>query len=90
MEEERTDCKLIKEECDETIDANYELQEKLADRDKVIAELRSELADLKQKSASARELPDAHDLLNQLKTKRKKSKTDLADIEEILAMIEES
>lgn len=64
------------------------LQGQLADRDKIIAEMRSELSDLKQKSAPARDLPDAADLLNQLKAKRKKSKTDLADIEAILAMIE--
>jgi len=64
------------------------LAEQLAERDAVIADLRSELADLKQKSAPARELPDAADLLNQLKAKRKKSKTDLADMEAILEILE--
>jgi hypothetical protein len=40
--------------------------------------------------ATASELPEAADLLNQLKTKRKKSTTSLADIEAILEMMEES
>jgi len=53
-------------------------------------EIEAELADLKQKPATASELPEAADLLNQLKTKRKKSTTSLADIEAILGMIEES
>jgi len=66
-----------------------EAEAQLTDRDAEIEKLRSELADLKQKSATARkDLPEAADLLNQLKAKRKKSKTDLADIEAILAMIE--
>jgi len=52
-------------------------------------EIEAELADLKQKPATASELPEAADLLNQLKTKRKKSTTSLADIEAILGMIEE-
>ena len=34
------------------------------------------------------ELPEAADLLNRLKTKRKKSKTDLADLEAILEILE--
>jgi len=34
------------------------------------------------------ELPEAADLLNQLKAKRKKSKTDLADLEAILEILE--
>ena len=59
-----------------------------------IQNLESELArrsgENSEKSAAASELPEAADLLNQLKTRRKKSKTDLADIEAILEMIEES
>lgn len=43
-----------------------------------------------KKSATASELPEAADLLNQLKTRRKKSSASLADIEAILEMIEES
>jgi chromosome segregation ATPase len=65
-----------------------ELREELDDREETCAELRSELADLKQKSAAARELPEAAELLNQLKSKRKKSKTDLADLEVILEILE--
>jgi hypothetical protein len=44
---------------------------------------------LKQKSvAASKDLPEAADLLNQLKAKRKKSKTDLADLEIILEILE--
>jgi flagellar biosynthesis chaperone FliJ len=53
-------------------------------------EIEAELADLKQKPATASELPEAADLLNQLKTRRKKSTASLADIEAILEMMEES
>jgi chromosome segregation ATPase len=53
-----------------------------------IGELQTKLSDLKQKSATASELPEAADLLNQLKAKRKKSKTDLADLEAILEILE--
>jgi|GEM_PF-581372 len=52
-------------------------------------EIEAELADLKQKSITASELPEAADLLNQLKGKRKKSKTDLADVAAILEILEE-
>jgi regulator of replication initiation timing len=42
-----------------------------------------------KKSAPAeKDLPDAADLLNKLKAKRKKSKTDLADLEVILELLE--
>ena len=67
-----------------------EVEAQLTDREKQIEELRSKLTELKQKSAAARDLPEAADLLNQLKARRKKSKTDLGDVEAILAMIEES
>ena len=43
-----------------------------------------------EKSAVARELPEAADLLNQLKARRKKSRAELADVELILEMIEDS
>jgi chromosome segregation ATPase len=43
-----------------------------------------------EKSAAASELPEAADLYNQLKARRKKSKADLGDVEAILEMIEES
>jgi chromosome segregation ATPase len=55
-----------------------------------IGELQTEISDLKQKSAAAREdLPEAAELLNQLKTRRKKSKADLADLEAILEILED-
>jgi septal ring factor EnvC (AmiA/AmiB activator) len=68
-----------------------EVEAQLADRGEQIRQLLSELTDLKQKSATAsKDLPEAADLLNQLKTRRKKSTASLADIEAILEMIEES
>jgi len=53
-------------------------------------EIETKLSNLKQKSATASELPEAADLLNQLKTRRKKFTASLADIEAILEMIKES
>jgi hypothetical protein len=50
--------------------------------------LRSELAELKQKSAAASELPEAAEVYNQLKARRKKSKADLADVETLLEILE--
>jgi len=65
-----------------------QLEQERADRDVEIEKLQSEL---KQKSATAgKDLPEAAELLNQLKTRRKKSKTDLGDVELILEMVEES
>jgi len=61
-----------------------QLEQERADREEVEAEL----SDLKQKSVTASELPEVADLLNQLKTRRKKSTATLADIEAILEMIE--
>jgi chromosome segregation ATPase len=65
---------------------------RLAEKQNRLDELEAatELADLKQKSAAASELPEAADLLNKLKARRKKSTVSLADIEAILGMIEES
>ena len=55
-----------------------------------IGNLQAELSDLRKNSATAsQELPEAADLLNQLKAKRKKSKTDLADMEAILEILED-
>lgn len=65
-----------------------DLEEELQARDKTCTQLQGQLSDLKQKSAPARELPDAADLLNQLRAKRKKSKTDSADIAAILEILE--
>jgi chromosome segregation ATPase len=54
-----------------------------------IGNLQAELSDLKQKSAAASiDLPEAADLLNHLKAKRKKSTATLADVEKILEIIE--
>jgi chromosome segregation ATPase len=68
--------------------------EELKHQDAEIENLKSELARLagenSEKSAAASELPEAADLYNQLKARRKKSKADLGDIEVLLAMIEES
>jgi chromosome segregation ATPase len=65
-----------------------ELRVQLSDRDKQIEELRSQLSELKQKSAAASELPEAAEMLNQLKSKRKKSTATLADVEIILEILE--
>jgi chromosome segregation ATPase len=51
-------------------------------------EIEAQLSDLKQKSATASELPEAADLYNQLKAKRKKFSASLADIEKILEILE--
>jgi chromosome segregation ATPase len=64
------------------------LTEKQNRLDELEVLLEGELSDLRQKSAAARELPEAADLLNQLKAKRKKSKADLADLEVILEILE--
>ncbi len=54
-----------------------------------IGNLQAELSELKQKSAVAsKDLPEAADLLNQLKAKRKKSTASLADVELVLEIIE--
>ena len=44
----------------------------------------------KSSAPTVAEFPEPADLLNQLKAQRKKSRADLADIEAILEMIEES
>jgi chromosome segregation ATPase len=74
------------------LERGYSLQPNPAERRLrlEIGELQAQIADLKQKSAAATELPEAADLYNQLKTKRKKSSASLADVELILEMIEES
>lgn len=63
---------------------------RLAEKQNRLDELEAatEFSDLKQKSAAASELPEAAELLNQLKSKRKKSKTDLSDLEVILEILE--
>ena len=54
-------------------------------------ELGKERADREESKKSApagKDFPDAADLLNQLKTKRKKSSATLADIETLLELLE--
>jgi len=68
-----------------------QLETERADRKQIEAEL----AELKQNSAPAATLsekliPDAATILSQLRAKRKKSKTDLADLEAILEILENS
>ena len=54
-----------------------------------IGELQAELSDLKQKSATAsRDLPEAADLLNRLRAKRKNLKMDLVDMKVLLEILE--
>ena len=65
-----------------------------AELDRTLAEL-AELKEnpppaIEQNPAPAIELPESADLLNQLKTRRKKSTATLSDIEAILEMIEKS
>jgi hypothetical protein len=66
---------------------------RLAEKQTRLDELEAaiELPDPKQRSADAsKDLPEAADILNQLKAKRKKSGASLADLELILEMIEKS
>lgn len=65
-----------------------ELRSKLATERADREEIEAELADLKQNSTLASDLPEAGDLLNRLKDKRKKSTVTLADVELILGMME--
>jgi flagellar biosynthesis GTPase FlhF len=61
------------------------LEKKFADQE----QLEAERAELKKNSATAsRNLPEAADLLNQLKARRKKSTVSLADVETLLEIIE--
>ena len=66
-----------------------QLETERADRE----EIEAELSELKQNSAPAATLsekltPDAAIILSQLRARRKKSKTDLADLEAILEILE--
>lgn len=54
-----------------------------------IGDPQEQLSDLRQNSVTASELPEAADLLNQLKGRRKKSKADLADMEAVLDVLAE-
>ena len=66
-----------------------QLETERADREKI----ETELSDKKQNSAPAAKLfekltPDAATVLSQLRARRKKSKTDLADLQAILEILE--
>ena len=65
------------------------LNEELASVRSQLEMVRAENEKLKASQPAGQfELPEAADLLNKLKTKRKKSKTDLADLEAILEILE--
>ena len=71
------------------------LQNDLGNSQAQVVELRSQLAaeraereENKKSAPVEKDLPEAADLLNKLKAKRKKSKTDLADLEAILELLQ--
>jgi len=73
----------------EVIELRSQLETEHANREKIEAEL----SELKQNSAPAATLsekltPNAATILSQLRVRRKKSKTDLADLEVILEILE--
>jgi len=75
----------------EIVELRSQLETERADRKQIEAQL----SQLKQNSAPAPTLlekltPDAATILSQLRVKRKKSKTDLADLEAILEILENS
>lgn len=71
------------------------LQNDLGNSQVEVIELREQLAaertereENKKSAPVEKDLPEAADLLNKLKAKRKKSKTDLADLEAILELLQ--
>jgi chromosome segregation ATPase len=99
LEVEKTLCDELREELEDRKETCAQLERKLAvarvERDETIAErdeistkLAAALAENKKSAAASKDLPEAADLLNQLKSKRKKSKTDLADVETLLEILE--
>jgi predicted RNase H-like nuclease (RuvC/YqgF family) len=95
LETEKTRYKELEEEHEDVEKWWRESKAKVTALEAENSELKKQLAaapaensDLKQKSAAAREVPEAAKILNQLKSKRKKSKTDLADLEVILEILE--
>jgi galactitol-specific phosphotransferase system IIB component len=74
---------------EELKELRLQLETERADRE----EIETEFSELKQNSAPAARLSekltsDAATILSQLRTRRKKSKTDLADLEAILEILE--
>jgi len=53
-----------------------------------LATMTSDRTEIKNSAQAVAEFPEAADLLNQLKTQRKKSRVDLVDIEVILEILE--
>lgn len=89
LQTEKTRGEELWEELGDTEEALAEIRAEKSSLQKTCSELRSELSDLKQKSAAAeKEFPDAAELLNQLKARRKKSKADLGDVTVILEILE--
>jgi chromosome segregation ATPase len=75
--------------CQEVQELRSQLETERADRE----EIETKLSELKQNSALAAKLsekltPDAATILSQLRARRKKSKTDLADLKAILEILE--
>jgi predicted nucleic acid-binding Zn-ribbon protein len=67
-----------------------EIENLKSETERLESELAHRSGENSEKSATASDLPEAADLYNQLKARRKKSKADLGDVEAILEMIEES
>lgn len=93
LETEKTRSEDAWEEMEDSEKTLAEVRSENSELAKTCDELRSELSDLKQKSATASELPektlpDAATILSQLRGKRKKTPVTLADIEAILEMME--
>ena len=93
------------EELGDTEQALAEVRSENSELKKTCGELRSEVSDLKKQLAAAatensepeqksvaasKDLPEAADLLNRLKGRRKKSRADLADIEVILKLLNQA
>jgi chromosome segregation ATPase len=89
LEAQKTSWDELREELENSETIREELRSENSDLQKTFDKLRSELAEENQKSATASELPEAADLLNQLKARRKKSRADLGDVEAILGLLAE-
>lgn len=87
LEAQKTSWDELRKELDDSEETCAELRGKLADREEKLA---AALAENKKSATASKDLPEAADLLNQLKTRRKKSSATLADVEKILEIIEES
>ena len=89
LEQERVYKKDVEDECWDKEESLNQTRAELLDREKELAVALAEVLDLKQKLAPGVELPEAADLLNQLKkAKGKKFTASLAEVEAILEMLE--